>query len=78
MSLIRRQDALVAALEPIYRKNLERSHSGVAQDIIARAARVKHMHIKQMTMSGYSQSEASASAAQCAEVAWLNVISEAA
>lgn len=71
MSLIQRQDRLVASLEPIYKKAAERGYVG--NDTTGAAARIKRGHIEEMLAAGYTKPEAAESAEACSDTAWLNV-----
>lgn len=72
MSLIARQDALVAQLEPIYRERLKRGHAGIGQDLIGRRSRVKRLHREELIAAGYPKHQANESAEQCDQIAKLN------
>lgn len=74
MSLIQRQNRLVARLEPIYKKAAEAGYLG--NDTIGAAARAKRGHIKEMLEAGYTELEAAESAEACSDTAWLNVRAE--
>lgn len=77
MTLIQRQNGLVAQLEPIHRKFIKLGNSGGGAYAGMRS-RVKHRHIEEMRAAGYSQREAAESAQQCDEVARLNADHDAA
>lgn len=71
MSLIQRQDALVALLEPVHRKYIKLGNSAGGAYAGTRS-RLKNRHIAEMRAAGYSKSEAAESAQQCDEVAYRN------
>ena len=70
-TLIQRQDACVALLEPIHRRFITLGIYGGGAYAGMRS-RVKHQHIAVMRAAGYSQREAAESAQQCDDVARLN------
>lgn len=70
MSLITRQDALVAKLEPIYRQYLQQGWIGSA--LAGQRSKAKRLHAEEMMGCGYTKDEAWASAKQCDQVAQLN------
>ena len=70
-SLVQRQDALVAQLQPVHHFFIKLGH-GAGGAYAGHRARIKHGHIKEMMAAGYSASEAAESAKQCDDVARLN------
>lgn len=70
-TLIQRQDALVAQLEPVYRKR--RAHGYLGAHLAAQRSRAKRLHCEEMRAAGYTQREAMESAQQADDVACLNV-----
>lgn len=77
MSLIQRQNALVAKLEDLYRKHFSRGYAGFGQDICGLRAKFKRQHVEEMLAAGYTRKEAMESAEQCNDVAYRNADSEA-
>lgn len=71
MTLMQRQDALVAKLEPVHRRFIGMGNSGGGA-YAGQRSRLKHVHIAEMRAAGYSRSEAAESAQQCDDVARLN------
>lgn len=71
MTLIQRQDALVAKLEPIYRERAKRGWFG--EDLIGKRSKLKRLHREEMIEAGYTKKEAGQSAEQCDQVAYRNV-----
>lgn len=71
MTLIQRQDALVAQLETVHRRFMTLGH-GAGGAYGGNRSRMKHRHIAELRAAGYSQREAAESAQQCDEVAYLN------
>lgn len=70
-TLVQRQDACVALLEPIHRHYIALGNGGGGA-YAGKRARVKHQHIAAMRAAGYSQREAAESAQQCDDMARLN------
>lgn len=77
MTLIQRQEALMARLEPVHRRFIAMGNSGGGA-YAGQRSRLKHVHIAEMRAAGYSQREAAESAQQCDEVARLNADCDAA
>ncbi len=71
MTLIQRQDKLVAELEPVHRRRLQIGH-GAGGWYGGTRSRLKHRHIEEMIAAGYSRREAAESAQQCDDVAYRN------
>jgi hypothetical protein len=69
MSLITRQDALVAQLQPVHAKRIRLGAGGWWAGT---RSRFKNAHIAEMVAAGYSRREAAESAQQCDEMAQLN------
>ena len=71
LTLVQRQDACVAQLEPIHRCFIALGNGGGGA-YAGKRSRVKHQHIAEMRAAGYSQREAAESASQCDDIAILN------
>lgn len=70
MTLIQRQDALVAKLEPIHRDCIARGWKGEAA--IGTRSKLKRLHREEMMKAGYTRDEARQSAEDCDQVAFRN------
>lgn len=70
MTLIQRQNALVAQLEPIHLLFIGMGTGGGGA-YSGHRARLKRQHIEDMRKAGHSQREAAESAQQCDDVARL-------
>lgn len=69
MTLIARQQQLVALLQPIHRQRIEGSSGGRFGGL---RSRHKHKHVEEMVAAGYTRREAAESAQQCDDIAHLN------
>lgn len=72
MTLIQRQDALVAKLEALYRKHFDSGASAFGGHITGPRSRLKRLHCEELIAAGYSKREAWESAEQCNDVAYRN------
>ncbi len=72
MTLIQRQDALVAKLEPLYRKHFASGSSGFGGYIVGPRSRFKRLHHQELIAAGYTKQQALESAEQCDQVAYRN------
>lgn len=72
MSLIQRQDALVAKLEPIYLARISSGRSGMDGASAGRRSKAKRLHAEELMAAGYSRDEAWQSANDCDQVAYRN------
>lgn len=70
-TLVQRQNACVALLEPVHRRFIAIGHSAGGAYAGARS-RIKYRHINEMRKAGYTQREAAESAQQCDDIARLN------
>lgn len=71
MTLIQRQDALVAKLLPIHLKRINECGGRVYGDIAGARSKTKRLHIEELIAAGYSKREAADSASQCDDMACL-------
>jgi hypothetical protein len=72
VTLIQRQDALVAKLQPLYREHFQRGNPGFMQHTIGLRSRAKRLHREELIAAGYTHQEAMESANQCDAVAYRN------
>lgn len=72
MSLIQRQDALVAKLEAIYAKFFANGGGAKGGYITGPRSKAKRLHREEMIAAGYTKQEALESAEQCDQVAYRN------
>ena len=72
MSLIQRQDALVAKLEPIYFARISSGRPGMDCSSAGQRSRAKRLHAEELMAAGYSRDEAWQSANDCDQVAYRN------
>lgn len=70
MTLIQRQDALVAKLEPVYKRFFKFGYMG--QDAIGIRSKAKRLHREEMEAAGYTKQEAIDSAQDCDGIAYRN------
>ncbi len=72
MTLIQRQDALVAKLERIYLSVMREGHISMDGMAIGQRSKAKRLHAEEMMAAGYSRGEAWQSANDCDQVAQVN------
>ena len=75
-TLVQRQDALVAKLQPIHAKYIALGNGGGGA-YAGERAKAKRGHIEEMVAAGYTKREAAESAQQCDDVAYRNADYEA-
>jgi hypothetical protein len=73
MTLIQRQDALVAQLVAIYAVYAQRGRRGMGGDLCGRRAKANRFFRESMIAAGYSKREAVEAQEQCNDMAWLEV-----
>lgn len=73
MTLIQRQDALVAQLVAIYTLYVNRGARGMGGDLCGRRSKAKRLFRESMIAAGYSNREAVEAQSQCNDMAWLEV-----
>lgn len=72
MSLIQRQDALVAKLEAIYLSRMRDGRFSMDGMACGQRARAKRLHAEELMAAGYSKEEAWQSVNDCDQVAQVN------
>jgi len=72
MSLIQRQDALVATLEPIYFARISSGRPGMCCQSSGQRSKAKRLHAEELMAAGYNRDEAWKSANDCDQVAHVN------
>lgn len=70
MSLIQRQDALIAILQPVHAMHIKQGF--LYGDQIAKKSIAKMKHRKELVEAGYSTQQAKESVFRCDEVAYRN------
>ena len=72
MTLIQKQDQLVAQLEPIYFSRIAQGKSGMDGQASGLKSRAKRLHAEMLMKEGYTKDEAWQSASDCEQVAYRN------